>query len=749
MGVNKININNNDSNYAHSIFDISEYTGKTYDTMSDALADVPDGKKKGGMTVSFVSTSDNKYIQARCMAQNFTTDVTQWQGVDDEPTAGSDNLVKSGGVADVIANFRDEKPADTIQTLSFVYAQSWEEEIIGVQIPYYMRLVEIPANSLIKITKVGQPEAGTLIVGHISKDEFKVGGIYSDVLIKGNTTNGTYTFIQEQKGYICVLYTENTEYVSIEIGSGFDGINADIKKLEEKEKDIEQSISEINKIEINIPTKIYAVKNDTLQLYYESIFGVPNFDSYDINVVCNIGHQYPRYYEVTPTNKGEYTITFIIRDQNGIILSQKESKIVVCDIDDSLHLTIENKFKTTGSKQLLQNPLQTGDVVVSLDGLGSLGLWYDENNYDLVTTSTFTCLHNYTYISAFTQDASYKTITSKRPYNALNVLCVGSSLTSGGQWASVLKGRLNTQGLSDFNFVGRQNLGTIKIEATGGYSFDSYTNASFPKLYKFYFTEEHPITQVSLGCVYLSNGNQFTITEINLTQGIGYISCTKNGSNPDADVHVGGTMTKVSGTGDDTLTYSRFDFEGNPFVYNGVIDIEQYAEDYCGGKIDVVVMSELLLSDLTNANAMPMYADNMNITLNRMQTFMNMFTAVFPKCIFLIATMPLPDKRGGLGVNYGASGTRVYGGIKHNAFMATRELLKYIETNGLGNKLFLMNWSNDMDNINDYDQIEKDVNVRSSVKEIFGTNGFHPEWIGYQQFGDSAFRSFINIFAKK
>jgi len=54
MGVNKININNNDSNYAHSIFDISEYTGKTYDTLSDALADIPDGKQKGGMTVSFV-----------------------------------------------------------------------------------------------------------------------------------------------------------------------------------------------------------------------------------------------------------------------------------------------------------------------------------------------------------------------------------------------------------------------------------------------------------------------------------------------------------------------------------------------------------------------------------------------------------------------------------------------------------------------------------------------------------------------
>ena len=32
------------------------------------------------------------------MAQNFTTDVIKWQSVDDEPTIGSDNLVKSGGV---------------------------------------------------------------------------------------------------------------------------------------------------------------------------------------------------------------------------------------------------------------------------------------------------------------------------------------------------------------------------------------------------------------------------------------------------------------------------------------------------------------------------------------------------------------------------------------------------------------------------------------------------------------------------
>ena len=80
MSVNKILVNNNDSNYTHSIFDISEYTGISYNTLSDALNAIPQAKQKGGMTIRYVQT-DNKYVQARCMAQSFTTDVTQWQGV--------------------------------------------------------------------------------------------------------------------------------------------------------------------------------------------------------------------------------------------------------------------------------------------------------------------------------------------------------------------------------------------------------------------------------------------------------------------------------------------------------------------------------------------------------------------------------------------------------------------------------------------------------------------------------------------
>lgn len=73
-------------------FDLSAYNAEggvlaTYADLSAALTALnalPADFKKGGMSMKYVQTSDNKYIQARCMAQSFTTDVTQWQNVDDK-----------------------------------------------------------------------------------------------------------------------------------------------------------------------------------------------------------------------------------------------------------------------------------------------------------------------------------------------------------------------------------------------------------------------------------------------------------------------------------------------------------------------------------------------------------------------------------------------------------------------------------------------------------------------------------------
>ena len=94
-------------------FDISAYhaTGGVlakYADLTAALgtngANIPDALRKGGMSVKFVQSSDNKYVRYNYLISSVVdadfANVANWQGVDEEPEFGSHNLVESGGVAE-------------------------------------------------------------------------------------------------------------------------------------------------------------------------------------------------------------------------------------------------------------------------------------------------------------------------------------------------------------------------------------------------------------------------------------------------------------------------------------------------------------------------------------------------------------------------------------------------------------------------------------------------------------------------
>lgn len=87
------------------LYDVSaNNAGAVFESLSTLLGSanlstlIPTSVRHGGMSIRFVQSSDNKYVQYRLMNNAWSTTVTDWQGVDDEPTPESDNLVKSGGV---------------------------------------------------------------------------------------------------------------------------------------------------------------------------------------------------------------------------------------------------------------------------------------------------------------------------------------------------------------------------------------------------------------------------------------------------------------------------------------------------------------------------------------------------------------------------------------------------------------------------------------------------------------------------
>lgn len=116
-----------------------------WETLSALLSDtnlntlIPTAVRKGGMSVKYVQSSDNKYVQFRYMGTDVTgtpnpfLDTANWQGVDNEPETGSNNLIKSGGVVDYVYKrvFSTENSVKNIQdkleigSISGLGSNSW------------------------------------------------------------------------------------------------------------------------------------------------------------------------------------------------------------------------------------------------------------------------------------------------------------------------------------------------------------------------------------------------------------------------------------------------------------------------------------------------------------------------------------------------------------------------------------------------------------------------------------------------
>ena len=84
--LNSIKVNNTDSEYTHSIFDITEYTGKKYATLSDALVDIPVEFQKSGMLIKFIDSHSSKYVHYRYRSSNIIsfTNRANWDLVERE-----------------------------------------------------------------------------------------------------------------------------------------------------------------------------------------------------------------------------------------------------------------------------------------------------------------------------------------------------------------------------------------------------------------------------------------------------------------------------------------------------------------------------------------------------------------------------------------------------------------------------------------------------------------------------------------
>ena len=336
----------------------------------------------------------------------------------------------------------------------------------------------------------------------------------------------------------------------------------------------------------------------------------------------------------------------------------------------------------------------------------------------------------------------------KSPAANLNVACFGDSLTAAGTWCAEANRRLTGTGgtpagkaLTNIAFVGSKQNGTTGYFGVGGWTWKSYTQQGRPA-YRFQVTG---VTSLSVGAVYTNNGNTFTVMEVNVTGGTGNILCSVTALTPAPSAS--GTLTKSSGTGDATITYTSVARDTQNPLWdwdNNKMSFIPYANAVAGGKIDVVYT-------LLSWNEQTPGRTDFTSVLNQIKIFADTLHAEFPNAKLKIMGVQVPSVRGGMGANYGATGTFYadgYGMVVTalNQNDAYQEFANRPEYSGF---VEFVNVSAEFDTEYNMPHADRAVNTRNTeVTEWVDTNGVHPDNNGYLSIGDVCFRNFVANFCQ-
>jgi len=132
--------------------------------------------------------------------------------------------------------------------------------------------------------------------------------------------------------------------------------------------------TETEEIDFNLPDKLYAVKGEELNIYFDNIVD-GRIENYSVNVDCQIGQQFDRCFRVTPSEVGTHSITITV--SNGKTATTKTSTIYVTDAstenEKNVKVIVIGDSTTNGGvpvRLLVQNAT---DKKISVSALGTKG----------------------------------------------------------------------------------------------------------------------------------------------------------------------------------------------------------------------------------------------------------------------------------------------------------------------------------------------------------------------------------------
>lgn len=310
------------------------------------------------------------------------------------------------------------------------------------------------------------------------------------------------------------------------------------------------------------------------------------------------------------------------------------------------------------------------------------------------------------------------------------ILTIGDSTVNAGETLNEIK-RFFDNDVMNVQFLGTRN-SYVNHEGRGGWTVNDYATSG-RVLFKFNYASGN----VSKDSVYSVNGSQYTITEVN----VGYFSAQKTSgtNNPTSS----GTLTKVSGIGDTSITFTSFELiDGNPFWNYGTqkFDLQKYLSDtgQSMGNNDWVFF-QLGINDLFSAAL----GNNMLGKIGQMKTQLNSMISEIhtynPNIrIGIIQTIPpaiSQDATGNL-LNSGYYNLEYY--VKTGLVPWWNELLEmYDNTTSRNSRVYLIGATSIIDRVNNFPTVTEALDSHNNTQVKVQNNDVHPDVPGYRQIADA------------
>ena len=349
--------------------------------------------------------------------------------------------------------------------------------------------------------------------------------------------------------------------------------------------------------------------------------------------------------------------------------------------------------------------------------------------------------------------------TPASPVTEKEIFTFGDSLTSNGIWACESARRLlNTNqvdgiqgnGISNIAYRGTKSVTrngqTTNYFGVGGWTWENYISESSVFSFRFHVSG---VNNVSIGDIYSNNGYQYTIAEINITGGTGEILCSSSASTNIPQVS--GTLAKVSGNGDATITYSSYEIDNaNPLwdSENNRMSFIPYVSQCGAATIDAVFVL-LTWNGLTSWRNYS--KDDQTGHIANAKVFARTLHSEYPNAKLFIMGLQMPSETGGLGRNYsGSSGYVDWFGLKYTAVQYNMALRALCEDDEFASYCEFVDVAAQFDTLYNMPYSDVPVNKRclNGKTEMIGTNGVHPAERGYYQIADAVYRSIAANFCQ-